>query len=521
VRRAATLRARRARERAEEAIAADDVEAALAHVEEGLLHADEPKLHQMRGVVLRRLGSLTEAAASFARARAHGDDPKLWSQQRMLEGRARTLTDGWVPAIAAIPGFEPGGAVLHLLERSLPYWRSGYTVRSAGILRAQREIGLAPVALTRFGFPVFDGAGEAPRSEDVDGITHHRLRGEDVREPKRLPADEYLKRYAAAAADVVRDVRPGLLHAASGHENALVGIALSRAFEIPLVYEVRGFREDSWSSDRDRALGSELYEALHRTEAWCMRQADHVVTIADVMRDDIIARGVDPARVSVVPNAVDPERFAPRPPDPGLLRSLGLEGKVVVGYVSTIVGFEGVDVLLRALARLPDLGERVGGLIVGGGPELEPLRALARDLGIAEHVHLVGEVPHTEVLDRYAMIDVFVVPRRDLRVCRLVTPLKPFEAMAMERALIVSDIGALREVVGDGARGLVFPPEDDDALAARIRDLVDDPERRRALGETGRAWVTAERTWRRNAERYRDIYERVLSQPRVNPISSG
>jgi glycosyltransferase involved in cell wall biosynthesis len=120
-----------------------------------------------------------------------------------------------------------------------------------------------------------------------------------------------------------------------------------------------------------------------------------------------------------------------------------------------------------------------------------------------------GRVPHDEVIRYYSLIDVFVVPRTNHRVSRLVTPLKPYEAMALERAVVVSDLPALREIVEPGRTGLTFRPEDPDDLAAVLGRLIDDPALRRELGQNARAWILAERTWAKNGARYRELFERL------------
>jgi glycosyltransferase involved in cell wall biosynthesis len=87
-----------------------------------------------------------------------------------------------------------------------------------------------------------------------------------------------------------------------------------------------------------------------------------------------------------------------------------------------------------------------------------------------------------------------------------VTPLKPLEAMALERAVVTSDVPALRELIQPGETGLLFAAEDAIALATAVEPLLDDPATRARLGKAAREWVSAERTWRRNGERYRQLY---------------
>jgi len=496
----------------------------LRRYEEAVTHADRaieidprnPWNHYLRSNALQGMGNLSAALASLQDARARGDDSRFERRERHLSGLMRTLTGDWIPTVPGIPEtLQPAAPdrVLHLLERTLPHRQSGYTVRSMYTVTAQRDAGLDPIVVTRLGFPKIDGVHEYEPLETVGGVPHYRLELPDIVNYAELPKDEYLERYAAEAAKVVQRVRPAMLQPASSYFNAMVGLALKRRFNIPMVYEVRGFQEDSWASRRDDALGTEFYEGRLRAETLCMQGADRIVTLAEVMKEEIAGRGIDPDRIWIIPNAVDVEHFTPRARNDALARDLGLPGdRTVLGYISSLSGYEGVDTLLRGIAVLLQRGVAVSGLVVGDGPELEPLRRLAGELGITEHVRITGRVPHDQILEYYSLIDVFVVPRKNLRVCRLVTPLKPFEAMAMQRALLVSNVTALEEIAAPGERGLSFVAEDPESLAAQAEVFVRDPELRNQMGAAARDWVTRERTWTRNAERYRDLYENLLSE---------
>jgi glycosyltransferase involved in cell wall biosynthesis len=329
---------------------------------------------------------------------------------------------------------------------------------------------------------------------------------------------------ARAAERLVERLRPAVLHPASNFLNAQVALALRDRFGLPVVYEVRGFLEDTWVSRQERgdrgaageggagdAPDADRYRGEKAAETDAMLAADAVVTLSETMRADIVARGCHPDAVVVVPNAVDIERFAPRPRDGDLAASLGIEpGETVLGYVTTLWAYEGIRFLIQAAALLRDRGRRVRVLLVGEGEDRPALEAEARRLGVHDGtVIFAGRVPHADVQRYYSVIDVFVVPRTNDRVSRLVTPLKPFEAMALERAVVVSAVDALLEIVSDGTTGLSFRPEDPIDLADVLEPLLDDPERRADLGRAARAWVAEHRTWRQNGERYRALYERL------------
>jgi glycosyltransferase involved in cell wall biosynthesis len=214
----------------------------------------------------------------------------------------------------------------------------------------------------------------------------------------------------------------------------------------------------------------------------------------------------------VVPNAVDPERFTPRPRDEALAARLGFSrGETVLGYVSSMVAYEGIEHLIEATRTLRDRGRRVRLLLVGDGEERGSLEDLAARLGLLEGgvVRFTGRVPHREVGAYYSVIDVFVVPRTNDRVSQLVTPLKPYEAMAMERCLVVSGVGALLEIIEAGETGVSFRPEDPTSLADAVEPLLADPTERARLGANAREWVVANRTWQRNGQLYRALYERI------------
>ena len=181
-----------------------------------------------------------------------------------------------------------------------------------------------------------------------------------------------------------------------------------------------------------------------------------------------------------------------------------------MGYISTFTAYEGIRYLIEAVAALRARGRRLRLLLVGDGRDREALVELANRLGLDDGTLVMpGRVPYDDVQDYYSIIDVFVVPRTADRVSALVTPLKPFEAMAMERALVVSDVPPLREIVTPNETGLVFRPQDSGHLADVIEGALDDPELRARLGRQAREWVVTSRTWAHNGARYRQLYERL------------
>jgi glycosyltransferase involved in cell wall biosynthesis len=203
---------------------------------------------------------------------------------------------------------------------------------------------------------------------------------------------------------------------------------------------------------------------------------------------------------------VDTERFRPIARDDALARQLRLGDGPVIGYVTTLAPSEDIDTLVRATAELRRRGRGVRCLIVGDGIERDRLLELRHRTGTDDSVVFAGRVAYADVNAYYSLLDVFVVPRRQVGVAQLVTPLKPYEAMAMERAVVVSRVEALAGMISEGETGLSFTPEDPIDLADVLEPLLFDQERRETLGRTAGAWVREHRTWRRSAERYLELY---------------
>jgi glycosyltransferase involved in cell wall biosynthesis len=329
--------------------------------------------------------------------------------------------------------------------------------------------------------------------------------------------DEYIQLTTTEFAREVRRVRPEVLHAGSGHRGydvAIVGQTLAEWADLPWIYEVRSFFETTWTADERYAEHAEYYHRRFDSESRAMRAADAVVTLSGPMRDEIVnAHGIDPAHVFVIPNAVDLDRFVPvsrdEPAAQELSRRIGLEDTFVLGYISNLDHFrEGQEVLLEAAALLRAAGRPVSVLLVGEGRRKAELEEKARSLGLGRYAVFAGSVPFDEVPAWYAQIDLFVVPRVPERAGRMVSPMKPFEAMAMEIPVMVSDLPALVEIAGpDEERAFVFTAGEPASLADRVAALIDHPEELSKRVATAGDWVRRERTWAGNGKAFDDVYK--------------
>jgi glycosyltransferase involved in cell wall biosynthesis len=142
------------------------------------------------------------------------------------------------------------------------------------------------------------------------------------------------------------------------------------------------------------------------------------------------------------------------------------------------------------------------------------LRRISAELGLEEIVRFIGRVKLEEVARYYEAIDIFVYPRRRMRLTELVTPLKPLEAMAHGKPVVASDVGGHRELIRDGDTGYLFPSDNANALAARLETVIANRDDRARVAARGLRFVEQERSWTTIVARYASIYEQLLADSR-------
>ena len=410
--------------------------------------------------------------------------------------------------------------ILHILDHSIPL-HSGYTFRTRAILEQQHALGWETAHVTS----AKHKAGE-DLEETVDGL--HFYRTPPATGPlARLPVlnqAAVVSGLARRLDEVIRREQPDLLHAHSPSLNGLAALRAGRRHGLPVVYECRAFWEDAAVDHGTSSEWGLRYRLTRALETHVFRQADAVTTICEGLRNDIVARGIPEEKVTVIPNAVDLSRFSDTgEADPALAARLGLEGKLVLGFLGSFYAYEGLSLLVEALPAILARRPEVRLLLVGGGPQEAALKQRVEELGLQEQVIFTGRVPHDQVAGYYRLVDILVYPRLGMRLTELVTPLKPLEAMAQGKLVLASDVGGHRELIEDGVNGRLFRAGDTTSLARAVLDMAQDRESWQKLRDNGRRFVEQERNWPRSVARYREVYARALGgeEPQLVAGSRG
>jgi L-malate glycosyltransferase len=322
------------------------------------------------------------------------------------------------------------------------------------------------------------------RPAEIEGSRVHYIDGWE-----RLGKLRYLI-HARRVRRLVRDLRPDLVHAL--HLTSY-GFLAALADVHPCIVSV-------WGTDILQAPRlSPFHWAITR---YALRRADHV-TATGARLAEATLRYVPPGKpVTVIPYGVDLEQFCPQPRRPS--------SDVTIGSVGRLSPEKGLHYLLQAFAQIGAEQPRVRLLLAGDGPERQRLERLAARLRLADSVDFLGEIPHEQVPQVLARLDIFAMPStyEGFGVAAI-------EAAAMEVPVVASNVYGIPDVVDDGVTGLLVPPKDVSALAQTLRSLTTDEERRRQMGRAARAFVAERYSWEENTAQMEALYREMLERARA------
>ncbi|MBS0368537.1 MAG: glycosyltransferase [Proteobacteria bacterium] len=404
----------------------------------------------------------------------------------------------------AIPPLPIEPRLLYAVNHAYPCSSNGYAVRTHGVASALARAGVEVIAVTRPGTPWDRSGGEMsdfPLEHRIDGVRYVYLPSPSTL-GKALPV--YTEQAMDAFGELLRVFKPHAVMAASNWHNALPAALAARHAGLPFFYEVRGFWEISQVARDPAWAGSAGFQHEVEGETAVAQAAERLFTINRLMRDELVRRGVTTTKIDLVPNGF------PGWPTPGSDRptreSLGIQSRHVVGYVGSFNVYEGLEDLIEALALLRRRGVDVALLLVGSGePQgfgagqasecsatLAYLQLAAR-LEIRDFVFTPGRVPPEQADDYYDLLDVVVLPRRPFAVCELVSPMKPLEAAAHGKRVLMSDVAPLADLARLAPNFSYFRKGSVASLVERLLELLPAP-----VNTLPRCEALAELTWDKN-----------------------
>jgi glycosyltransferase involved in cell wall biosynthesis len=289
------------------------------------------------------------------------------------------------------------------------------------------------------------------------------------------------------------------------------GVLVSWLRWSPFILEIR----DIWP-ESIVAVGAMKEGRLTRLLEWLEGRmyaaANHIVTVGEGYKSQLLAKGVPEGRISVITNGVDIRRLTPLPPETALAARYNSDGRFVCSYIGTIGMAAGLEVVIRAAERFRQQGRNdVRFLIVGDGATRERFAAQVEEAGLDGMIVVTGRQPKELIPAFLSISDCCLVHLRKTSLFETVLPSKIFEAAALERPIIMGVGGQAAELIRGADCGICIEPENDAELVAAIDRLRADPALRQHYGERGRKAVVAGYDVDRLAEDYAALVQRVRS----------
>ena len=395
---------------------------------------------------------------------------------------------------------------MHIFDHSLPL-HSGYTFRSYSIIKSQQDLGLNTCHVTSA------KQGESQQDkETAEGLDFYRTPALS-RWCANIPILNQLMTIIGLfnrLKQVITIEKPDVLHAHSPALNGIAALWAGKKFDLPVIYEVRGFWEDAAVDHGTCKEGDWRYRMGQKMETYVAKRCFALTVICEGIKKDLISRGIDQSKITIVGNAVNIESFERiKNKSDFMLNKLNVKGSYVIGFIGSFYQYEGIDDLLRGLALTKERGLNVKLLLVGGGQQLPVIQTLIDELQLHDDVILTGRIPHEDITDYYSVMDLTVLPRKSIRLTELVTPLKPLESMALGIPILASDIGGHRELITDDETGFLFKAEDAVAMADAIEAIKNDPDKVKRVVDNGRHYVETVKNWPNSVANYLGMYNKT------------
>ncbi|MCG8607640.1 glycosyltransferase family 4 protein [bacterium] len=250
-------------------------------------------------------------------------------------------------------------------------------------------------------------------------------------------------------------------------------------------------------------------------ELMVMKLADRIITVSDILKSYYLERNIAADKISVAANGVDIERFSPQVLPKPIFEKYQLADKVVLGFIGSFHYWHGLENLRRLIELTTSKFENVVYLLVGDGPLKNQLTEFVKESGLSEEVILTGYVPHEEVPNYLAAMNVVLAPYPASDFFYF-SPLKIFEYMSAGKPVLASRLGQIAEMIEHGENGLLYEPDNLTDFFESAAALIGDESLRARLGKNARATILQGYTWEANAKRIVGVMSETLNRELVS-----
>ncbi|EED32007.1 hypothetical protein NOR53_3378 [gamma proteobacterium NOR5-3] len=452
------------------------------------------------GVFEFRRGNISASLRYLENAKLHVNASRL-CLTRALEIQ-KVLDSG--PQCSKPPvGSKPfNGKVLLSCHSNGHFHKNGYAIRTSQIANALADQGIEVFACTRLGYPwdLFDVEIEVGAEYTI----YEHLKYKHFYDPRKRisgPESEYINEYADLLAQEAALRGVTVIHAHSSYVNGLAACMAAKKIGIVAVYEMRGLWHLSRAVKEPGYSATEHFRYCQSMELTAAKSANKVITLSSAMRDWCVEHGIDFAKITVVPNAIDKKYTETKK-----VVKAEEENTFRIGFIGSVTEYEGVDDVIKAISQLTPRGYDISLTIAGDGYYLPEVKKLCRSLGLESRVNFVGRISRDKVSELYKNIDLAVVLRKNSPLTRLVPPLKLAESICAGVPTLITNLPPLTEVTGSDISQLIVEPGDIEGIAVRLITLMENRKNLTEIAQQLQQRVEFHYNWSANGKLYNGIY---------------
>lgn len=307
----------------------------------------------------------------------------------------------------------------------------------------------------------------------------------------------------------IRDFKPDIIYDRYAHFS-FAALWAARRFDVPLILEVNSpycIQKTKW----ERAYFPWLSKIF---EQRIFNAAPHIIVVSTPLRRIVTDYGVPKDLVTVLPNGTNPRQFNPDIESNGLKKELGLEGKIILGFVGILRSWHNIYKLIHSLEEIDLKRLNAVMLFLGDGPSFKEFSTYNRDRGHEDTIKFLGRIPHSEIHRYISIFDIAISPHATFYS----SPMKILEYMAMEKAILAPDMKNIRDLVQDGETATLFEPDNAASLKEKLLLLLGSAALRKKLGKKARQRVLGQYTWSNNARKTVELAQALIAQKRKKKI---